>query len=80
MRMGTPILFQNLGFYYMNNQSAMLDKNLTAGSILEEWPLGKSVPLTPQWPHKTQLSLNRLSSLKVCFVQVLCSCLSGNLH
>ena len=38
MRMGIPILFQNLNFYYINNQSAMLDKNLTAGSILEEWP------------------------------------------
>ena len=33
---GDPILFQNLGFYYIDNQSAMLDKNLTAGSILEE--------------------------------------------
>ena len=33
-----PILFQSLGFYYIDNQSVMLDKNLTAGSILEEWP------------------------------------------
>ena len=33
-----PHFISNLGFYYIDNQSAMLDKNLTAGSILEEWP------------------------------------------